>query len=150
MADVTHDQANLLLRLYELRREPRMREAREWYFANFHPLKDSDTTAVEVRLRSFPDVHADLRSDINWKCRPGVSRRNSSDGPSRNGWHQQPFLAIGILSVHLGAVPDLNFVGVRSRNVVTPGSPCVCLHSDEVAHPFGEGLRAVAKEVHVV
>jgi len=37
MADVTHDQANLLLRLYELRREPRMREAREWYFANFHP-----------------------------------------------------------------------------------------------------------------
>jgi hypothetical protein len=37
MEEVTHDQANLLLRLYELRREPRMREAREWYFANFNP-----------------------------------------------------------------------------------------------------------------
>ena len=37
MGEVTHDQANLLLRLYELRREPRMREAREWYFANYHP-----------------------------------------------------------------------------------------------------------------
>jgi hypothetical protein len=37
MGEVTHDQANLLLRLYELRREPRMREAREWYFANFNP-----------------------------------------------------------------------------------------------------------------
>ncbi|HTR47676.1 MAG TPA: hypothetical protein VMM16_09855 [Verrucomicrobiae bacterium] len=37
MGDVTHDQANLLLRLYELRREPRMREARDWYFANFNP-----------------------------------------------------------------------------------------------------------------
>ena len=36
MGQVTHDQANLLLRLYELRREPRMREARNWFFANFH------------------------------------------------------------------------------------------------------------------
>ena len=80
----------------------------------------------------------------------GVSRRHSSDRPSRDGWHQQPFLAIRILPVHLGAVPDLNFVGVRGLNVVIPGSPCVRLHSDEVAHPLGEGLRAVAKEAHVV
>lgn len=35
MGEVTHDQANLLLRLYELRREPRMREAREWFMGNF-------------------------------------------------------------------------------------------------------------------
>lgn len=47
MGDVTHDQANLLLRLYELRREPRMREAREWYFAKFRPasLEDLDKQA---------------------------------------------------------------------------------------------------------
>jgi hypothetical protein len=45
MGEVTHDQANLLLRLYELRREPRMREAREWYFANFHPKSLEDMTA---------------------------------------------------------------------------------------------------------
>lgn len=32
---VTHDQANLLLRLYELRRDARMREAREWFIADF-------------------------------------------------------------------------------------------------------------------
>ncbi len=37
MGDVTHEQANLLLRLYELRREPRMREAREWFMRNFRP-----------------------------------------------------------------------------------------------------------------
>jgi len=35
MGQVTHDQANLLLRLYELRRDPRMREAREWFIADF-------------------------------------------------------------------------------------------------------------------
>jgi hypothetical protein len=37
MPKVTHDQADLLLRLYEIRREPRMREARDWYFSKFHP-----------------------------------------------------------------------------------------------------------------
>jgi hypothetical protein len=42
MAKVTHDQANLMLRLYDLRREPRMREARDWYFAKFHPTSLED------------------------------------------------------------------------------------------------------------
>lgn len=37
MGEVTHDQVNLMLRLYEQRREPRLREARDWYFTNFHP-----------------------------------------------------------------------------------------------------------------
>jgi hypothetical protein len=35
MSGVTHDQANLMLRLYELRREPRLREARGWFVAKF-------------------------------------------------------------------------------------------------------------------
>jgi hypothetical protein len=46
MGEVTHDQANLLLRLYELRREPRMREAREWYFANYNPTSLEDMTKI--------------------------------------------------------------------------------------------------------
>ena len=32
----TYDDANLLLRLYELRREEKMRTAREWFAQNFH------------------------------------------------------------------------------------------------------------------
>jgi len=36
MGEVTHEQVNLLLRLYEERREPKLREAREWFAANFH------------------------------------------------------------------------------------------------------------------
>jgi hypothetical protein len=35
MGQVTHEQANLLLRLYELRRETRLREARAWYMGKF-------------------------------------------------------------------------------------------------------------------
>ena len=33
----THDDANLLLRLYEIRREETMRIARDWYQRNFRP-----------------------------------------------------------------------------------------------------------------
>lgn len=33
----TYDDANLVLRLYDMRREERMREARAWFAANFQP-----------------------------------------------------------------------------------------------------------------
>jgi hypothetical protein len=41
MGEVTNEQVNLMLRLYEERREPRLREAREWFSANFH-VQDAD------------------------------------------------------------------------------------------------------------
>jgi hypothetical protein len=37
MAQSTYDDANLILRLYELRREDKMRSARNWFVANFKP-----------------------------------------------------------------------------------------------------------------
>jgi hypothetical protein len=42
MGEVTHEQVNLLLKLYDTRREPRLREAREWFSANFHPKNPED------------------------------------------------------------------------------------------------------------
>lgn len=35
----TYDDANLILRLYEMRRDARMREARQWYTSSFRPKK---------------------------------------------------------------------------------------------------------------
>ena len=35
-APATYDDANLLLRLYELRREEKLRQARDWFNKNFH------------------------------------------------------------------------------------------------------------------
>jgi len=35
MSKATYDDVNLLLKLYELRREDKMREARNWFVANF-------------------------------------------------------------------------------------------------------------------
>jgi hypothetical protein len=37
MSGATIEQVNLLLKLYDARREPKLREARDWYAANFHP-----------------------------------------------------------------------------------------------------------------
>ena len=36
MSDVSIEQVNLLLKLYDMRREPKLREAREWFMKNFH------------------------------------------------------------------------------------------------------------------
>jgi hypothetical protein len=46
MGAVTHEQANLLLKLYETRREPRLREAREWFGNNFHVKTPEDVMKI--------------------------------------------------------------------------------------------------------
>jgi len=38
----THEQGELMLKLYEIRREDKLREARKWYFANFNPTTFDD------------------------------------------------------------------------------------------------------------
>jgi hypothetical protein len=37
MSNVSYEEVNLMLRLYDLRREPRLRQARAWFVDNFHP-----------------------------------------------------------------------------------------------------------------
>jgi hypothetical protein len=46
LGNVNHDQANLVLRLYEERREARLREAREWFIAHYHPRTPEDTATL--------------------------------------------------------------------------------------------------------
>lgn len=46
MSEVTHEQVNLLLRLYEERREPRLREARDWFANNFHAKTPEDVMRI--------------------------------------------------------------------------------------------------------
>lgn len=41
-----HDEANLILKLYELRREETMRKARDWYFLEFNPASIDDVKAA--------------------------------------------------------------------------------------------------------
>src|SRR6202171_722759 len=46
MGEQRNEQANLMLRLYEDRREPRLREAREWFSANFHAKNEEDLMRI--------------------------------------------------------------------------------------------------------
>lgn len=46
MGNVNHHEANLILRLYEDRREPLLREAREWYLTHFHPQQPDDLAVL--------------------------------------------------------------------------------------------------------
>jgi hypothetical protein len=46
----THEQGELMLKLYEIRREEKLREARKWYFSNFNPVTFDDV----VRLFMSP------------------------------------------------------------------------------------------------
>src|SRR5260370_21961503 len=46
MGQVTNEQVNLMLRLYEDRREPKLREARDWFSASFHVKTADDLTRV--------------------------------------------------------------------------------------------------------
>jgi hypothetical protein len=41
-AQATYDDANLVMRLYDLRREEKLREARAWFFASFKPKSMAD------------------------------------------------------------------------------------------------------------
>jgi hypothetical protein len=42
----THDQAQLQLQLYDLRREARLRQARDWFFKNYHVDNIEEATRI--------------------------------------------------------------------------------------------------------
>src|SRR5690242_21944761 len=42
MSQVTYEEVNLMLKLYEMRREPRLRQARSWFLEHFHPANPDD------------------------------------------------------------------------------------------------------------
>ena len=46
LIQATYDDANLILRLFELRREEKLRKAREWFAANFAPTSLEDMQRI--------------------------------------------------------------------------------------------------------
>ena len=95
MGQVTHEQVNLMLRLYELRREARLREAREWYVANFHvnsaeemmakfPMDSAASTNIRMVV-SYWDMAADI---VN---RGLIDEDLSSNTTESSGWYGTAF-----------------------------------------------------------
>ena len=77
MGEVTHDQVNLMLRLYDIRREPRLREARQWFMDKFRP------ATLEEVMKQFPpssQENAYFRMVISyWEMVAGIVNRGLVD-----------------------------------------------------------------------
>ncbi len=56
-----HDEADLILKLYELRREETMRKARDWYFREFHP-----ESLADVNNAMFSEHSGHLRMIMSY------------------------------------------------------------------------------------
>jgi len=74
MGQVSHEQADMLLKLYELRREPRLREARDWFFRNFHQ------QSLAERASLTPEQDASVRMVTSyWEMAAGLVKRGLVD-----------------------------------------------------------------------
>jgi hypothetical protein len=77
MSTVTQDQANMMLRVYEMRREPRLRQARAWFVAKF-----SAATPEEL-AKKYPqgtEENASFRMLIGyWEMVCGILNRGLMD-----------------------------------------------------------------------
>ena len=76
----TYDDASLILRLYEMRREPRMRQARAWFMAN-------------CKVKSYDELV---------KLAPGGSEENASLRMMTSYWDMvASFMTAGVLNKEL-------------------------------------------------
>lgn len=118
----THDDANLILRLYELRREPRMRQARKWFMMSFH---------------------VDSLEDFQRLCPPG-SEENASYRMLTSYWEMAAsFVANGVLHPELfyQSNQEILFVYERIRHLLPKAremnkNPRSLKNLEEVAQGF--------------
>jgi hypothetical protein len=77
MGQTNHEQAQLMLKLYDLRREPRLREARAWFISQFW------VSSPEEILQKYPsgtDANASIRMVTSyWEMACGLVNRGLID-----------------------------------------------------------------------
>jgi hypothetical protein len=77
MGQVTHEQVNLMLRLYELRRESRLRQARAWFVNHFHPNSPEE---IGEKYPPGSEENANIRMTISyWDMVAGIVNRGLID-----------------------------------------------------------------------
>jgi hypothetical protein len=130
----TYDDANLILRLYELRREDKMRTARDWFAQNFH----------------FKTLE-----EFNRQC-PASSSMNAYSRMVMSYWEMvATFITSGVLNQELffqnGS--ELLFVWERVRELIPEireayKNPTYFQHVETVANSFIKWLNERAPEAH--
>ena len=117
----TYDDVNLILRLYEMRREARMREARKWFTGSF-------------KVKTFEEFQA--------LCPPG-SEPNASYRMVTTYWEMvASFLTSGVLNAELfyQSGRELLFVWERVRDIV-PSSCATAFKHPRRAEESRRGRR---------
>jgi hypothetical protein len=126
----TYDDANLLLRLYEMRREEKMREARAWFVANFKPKS---------------------MADIQQLCPPG-SEANARMRMVSTYWDMAAsFVTAGVLNPELffANSREMLLVAVRLRPVLAEiraayKDPTFLANLETVAQQYSDYLNKVS------
>lgn len=128
-SQATYDDANLLLRLYDLRREEKLREARAWFVANFKPKS---------------------MADIDQLCPPG-SENNARMRQVASYWDMAAsFVTAGVLNPELffASNREMLVVAVRFRPVLDAirtafKDPSFLKNLETVAQQFSDHLDKV-------
>ncbi len=123
----TYDDANLILRLYEMRREDRMREARAWFTASF-------------RVKTWEELQ---------KIAPGGTDQNASYRMVVSYWDLvASFVTSGVLNKELffQSGRELLLVWERLRHVLPDiraeyQDPWYLAHLESVGNEFAEYYR---------
>lgn len=130
----TYDDANLILRLYELRREEKLRKAREWFAAKFNP---------------------NTLEDVN-KLAPMGSQENAYVRMVTGYWEMAAsFVTSGVLNEELFAESngELLFVWERLRPIV-PGmremfkNPGAMKNMEAVANMLAKRMQSQSPEAY--
>jgi hypothetical protein len=126
----TYDDANLLLRLYEMRREEKMRDARAWFVSNFKP-------------KSMADIHE--------LCPPG-SENNARMRMVSTYWDMaSSFVTSGVLNPELffANSREMLLVAIRLRPVLAEvraayKDPTFLANLEAVAQLYSDHLNKVS------
>lgn len=130
----TYDDANLLLKLYDLRRETRLRQARAWFTAQFKP----------------------KTLDALQKLTPGGSDENASYRMVVTYWDMvASFITSGVLNKELffQSGRELLLVWVRMRHVLpelreAQKDPYLYRHLESVGKDFEAYYRSSSQEAY--
>ncbi|MFN2447217.1 MAG: DUF4760 domain-containing protein [Vicinamibacterales bacterium] len=130
----TYDDANLILRLYEMRRETRMRQARGWFVA-------------QCKFTSYDELQ---------KLTPGGSEENASYRMVVTYWDMvASFITTGVLHEELffQSGRELLLVWERMREVMgeireAQKDPHVYEHLEKVGTEFGEYYKRRSPEAY--
>ena len=107
--------AELLLRLYELRRDPTLRGARDWFVTRFHPESADDVIAAWMA----PDSGAYRMATTYWDMAAGLVLHGAIDAEMFHATNTEYVAIYAKLAPHLAAVRERTGVGAYLMNLET-------------------------------